>query len=149
MNQVTDEGIALIKFYEGFQPKPYLDPVGISSIGYGHVIQPGETFAEITEEQATDLMMADIQLKKRWIAYYIHRLLNDNQYSALMSLVYNLGVTPLTKTLGRSLNAGDFFGASNEFPRWVYGREDGEERVLPGLVARRAAERQLFLKSVT
>ena len=146
MNTLTAEGVALIKRFEGFQPKPYKDPVGIPTIGYGHVIQPGENFTEITEEQASEMMLADIQAKHaRWIAYYIHRLLNDNQYSALVSLVYNLGVTPLVETLGRKLNDGDISGASEEFPRWIH----AGGKILPGLVKRRAAERQLFLKPIT
>ena len=145
MNQVTDEGLNLIRRFEGFRSEPYRDPVGINSIGHGHVILPGEHFTAITEAQATELMLRDIEAKKGWIAYYIHRLLNDNQYSAIVSLVYNLGVTPLTKTLGRKLNDGDFPGCAEEFARWVY----AGEKILPGLVKRREAERQLFLKPVT
>lgn len=145
MNQLTQEAIELIKRFEGFEPKPYKDPVGIWTIGYGHVIKPGEKFTRITEQQATELMLLDIETKKRWIAYYIERLLNDNQYSALVSLVFNLGVTPLTKTLGRKLNEGDILGCADEFNRWVY----AGNKVLPGLVRRRAAERALFLKPVT
>jgi lysozyme len=148
MNQVTQEGLELIRQFEGFRAAPYRDPVGILTVGYGHVVQPGESFALVSEQQATDLMLADIERKKGWIAYYIHRLLNDNQYSAIMSLVYNLGVTPLTKTLGQMVNAGEFEEAANEFPRWVYGRVNGQEEILPGLVKRRAAERDLFLKPV-
>ena len=144
MNRVTDEGLALIRVFEGFRAKPYLDPVGIRSIGFGHVILPGEHFTTITEAQATELMLRDIETKKGWIAYYIHRLLNDNQYSALMSLVYNLGVTPLTKTLGRKLNDGNMTGCAQEFTRWVY----AGDKILPGLVKRRAAEKALFLQPV-
>ena len=145
MNRLTDEGQALIQRFEGFRAEPYLDPAGVRSIGYGHVILPGEHFTALTEAQATTLMLRDIETKKGWIAYYIHRLLNDNQYSALVSLVFNLGVTPLTKTLGRKLNDGDMTGAAQEFTRWVYA---GDE-ILPGLVERRAAEKALFLKPVT
>lgn len=145
MNTLTAEGIALIKQFEGFEPTPYRDPAGILSIGYGHVIVPGEAYDEITEPQATAIMLRDVELKKTWIAFYIHRLLNDNQYSALISLVYNLGVTPLTKTLGRLLNEGEMAEAADEFPRWVH----AGTKILPGLVKRRAAERALFLKPVT
>ena len=144
MNQVTDEGLGLIRAFEGFRAEPYLDPAGIRSIGYGHVILPGEHFTTLTEEQATELMLRDIETKKGWVAYYIRRLLNDNQYSAVVSLVYNLGVTPLTKTLGRKLNDGEFLGASQEFTRWVY----ADNKILPGLVKRRAAEKALFLKPI-
>jgi lysozyme len=145
---ITQEGIDLIRNFEGFSPIPYRDPAGILTIGHGHVILPGESFTSITELQATDLMLADIEKKKGWIAYYIHRLLNDNQYSALISLIFNTGVGPLSGTLGKMLNAGDYQGAADQFPRWVYGRVNGQEEILPGLVKRRSAERALFLKPV-
>ena len=70
--------------------------------------------------------------------------LNANQYSALVSFTFNLGCGNLqSSTLLRLLNAGDTAGAANEFPKWVY----GGGVVLPGLVRRREAERQLFCSS--
>jgi hypothetical protein len=66
----------------------------------------------------------------------------SNQFSALVSLAYNVGIGALRgSTLLRLLNARDYAGAANQFPRW----NRGGGRVLPGLVKRRAAERDLFL----
>jgi lysozyme len=68
--------------------------------------------------------------------------LTENQYSAVVSLVYNIGGTNFrTSTLLRKLNKGDYDGAANEFRRWVYAKH----MVLGGLVARRERERELFL----
>jgi lysozyme len=150
LNQLTAQGQDLIKQFEGFQPKPYLDPAGIPSVGYGHVILPGESFTQITRDQGVALMLADIAMKHaRWVADYVKVPLNDNQFSALVSLVYNVGVTPLTHTLGTLLNAGNYDMAADHFGDWVYAKVDGTEQILPGLVKRRAAEKALFLEPMT
>lgn len=146
MNRVTEEGIQLIKRFEGFSPVPYRCPAGKITIGYGHVIRPGESFGRLTEAEATGLMLRDIGSRfAPMVAAHIKVPLNDNQFSALVSLAYNAGAAPLAKTLGRKLNDGDLPGAAREFDRWV----NAGGRVLPGLVRRRAAERVLFLKPVT
>lgn len=144
MTRINQEGIDIIKEFESFSATPYPDPVGIMTIGFGHVILPGEKFAEITPDEGQKLLMRDLVPKETWVNHYITAPLNDNQFSALVSLVFNVGVTPLTKTLGRKLNARDYLGAAGEFDRWVHA--GGE--VLEGLVRRRAAEKRLFLKPV-
>lgn len=143
MNAVTPEGKELIQHYESLRLMPYFDPIGVKSIGYGHVILPGEfkdSDLPLTEARADALLDRDIALKATWVAHYICVPLNDNQFSALVSLVFNAGVTPLCQTLGKKLNAGDYAGASQEFSRWVY----AGGKKLPGLVTRRAAEKALF-----
>jgi lysozyme len=68
--------------------------------------------------------------------------LNQNQYDALVSFTFNLGVGALQKsTLLKKLNAGDYLGAAAQFPRWVY----ANKQKLPGLVTRRNEEKKLFL----
>ncbi len=68
--------------------------------------------------------------------------LTQNQFDALISFVFNLGIGNFrTSTLLKKLNAGDYTGAAKEFPPWV--RADGKQ--LPGLIKRRDAEKALFL----
>jgi lysozyme len=151
MNSVIGEGIALIKKFEQLRLTPYADTGGISTVGYGHRIYPGEfkpSDFPLTEAQADTLLDKDIALKSTWVEHYVKVPLNDNQFSALVSLVFNEGVTPLCDTLGNLLNKGDYQGATDQFGRWIYGKVDGVETVLTDLVERRAAERELFLEPI-
>ncbi len=143
MNTVTAEGFALIRRFESLRLAVYHDPIGIRTIGYGHVMVPGlDKFTTITEDQADALLARDVALRSTWVPHFIQVPLNDNQFSALVSLVFNVGVEPLAHTLGMLLNAADYDGAAEQFARW--NRAGG--RVMPGLVERRAAERELFEK---
>lgn len=144
MNQITPEGVALVKRFEGFVDHEYLDPVGVKTIGYGHVVIPGEDFGTLTEEYATTLLLDDLARYGSYVLNHIKVPLNDNQFSALASLTFNVGTGPLIGTLGTKLNAGDYDGASEEFLRWVYAKA----RKLPGLVLRREAELELFNKPI-
>lgn len=141
MTRLTAAAIALVKQYEGFVPTPYRDPVGVLTVGYGHVVIPGETFTTITEDEATHLLKTDLARFGGYVLHHITAPLTDDQFSALCSLAFNMGTAPLVGTLGHLLNHGDIQGAADQFTRWVY----ADCRVYPGLVARRAAERQLFL----
>jgi lysozyme len=68
--------------------------------------------------------------------------LEDGQFNALCSFVFNLGSGALqSSTLRRKINRGDYIGAANEFPRWVY----AGGRKLKGLVRRREHERLMFI----
>lgn len=145
MNRITPEGVALVKRFEGFIDHEYLDPIGVRTAGYGHVVLPGEHFSTITEERAADLLMDDLARFGSYVLNHITVPLNDNQFSALASLSFNMGTAPLVGTLGTRLNAGDIEAASAEFNRWIY----ADHRKAAGLVARRAAERALFDKPVT
>jgi lysozyme len=141
MNQITPDGIALVKHFEGFVPEPAPDPIGILSVGYGHVVLPGENFDSITEEEGTALLLKDLTRFGGYVLNHITVTLNDNQFSALCSLCFNEGTAPLVGTLGTKLNAEDYEGAADEFLRWTY----ANGRQLPGLVTRRKAERDLFV----
>ena len=137
--------IDLIKKYEGFRSQAYQDSVGVWTIGYGTTRINGEPVKAgmtITEDRALELVRAEVN--KLWtnIESILTVRLNENQMNALVDFAYNLGFNALkTSTLMKKLNAGDFTGAANEFTRWVY----AGGKVLPGLVKRREAEKQLFL----
>lgn len=143
-----NKGLSLIKSFEGFYSKPYLDPVGIPTIGYGVIKYPnGKRVtmkdAPITEKQASDMLA---QLLEQTYEKEVNRLvkvpLNQNQYDALVSFTYNLGGTNLGKsTLLRKVNANPCDPTiRTEFEKWV---NAGGKR-LAGLVRRRKAEADLY-----
>lgn len=142
MRQVSEKGLALIRKYEGFAPKPYVCPAGYLTVGYGHVVLPGEDFSDgINEDQATDLLVADIAAAARAVVRLIRVSLSDGQFDALVSFTYNLGSGALQRsTLRRKLNRGDYGAIPAELMKWVWA---GGYK-LKGLVARRRSEGILF-----
>lgn len=139
---INAEGLRLIKDSEGLRLSAYQDSVGVWTIGYGHTAtaQRGQT---ITEAEAEQLLQADLRRFEDGVRELVRVPLTDNQFAALVSFAFNLGLGALAEsTLLRKLNAGDYQGAAAEFPRWVHA--GGKQ--LPGLVTRRGRERQLFLK---
>lgn len=141
MRSINTDGLELIKSFEGFRSSAYKDSVGIWTIGYGHTRGVTSASPDITPEQAEALLAGDLENAELAVEKMIITTLNDNQYAALVSLVYNVGTAPLTHTLGTLLNSGDYEGAADEFPKWNH----AGGVVSNGLVRRRAAERDLFL----
>lgn len=144
--QTSEKGIALIKQFEGCKLTAYQDSVGVWTIGYGwtHPVDGKPIRAGMTIKQET----AERLLKSGLVSYEsdVSRLvkvgLSQGQFDALVSFTYNLGARSLsTSTLLRKLNAGDYAGAADEFPRW----NKAGGKVLNGLTRRREAERALFL----
>lgn len=140
------KAIDLIKKWEGFRSKAYLDPVGIPTIGYGTIQYPNGQKVKmgdvITEASAEHYLKEHIETD---VIPPVDRLikvdLNDNQYSAIVSFTYNLGSGNLSSsTLLKKLNNKDYIGAAKEFDRWVY----AGGKKLKGLVNRRKEERALF-----
>jgi lysozyme len=139
---LANSTLQLIKRFEGFSSIRYRDARGFS-IGYGHFIQPGESFpASFSEPEAYDLLRADTQRFSETIKNAVTVTLTQNQFDALVSLAYNIGATAFrNSTLVRKLNAGDYAGAAEQFAVWRI----SEGAVNPVLVARRATEREIFL----
>ena len=145
---MTPRCVELVKRFEGFVPHIYRCPAGYPSIGYGHVVRPGEEelFKDgITEEEAERLLITDLAKVelKLWplIKVTIHPWMMD----ALISFSFNVGLYAFrASTLRRKLNSKDFGDAADEFLRWVY----AGGRKLRGLVRRRKAERALFLEGL-
>lgn len=136
------DGVRIITTYEGLSLKAYLCPAGVWTIGYGHTdeVKRGDA---ITREQAESMLLDDLVLFEQAVRNGLEIEVNENQFSALVAFVYNVGAGAYEKsTLLRKINAGDFVGASKEFARW----NKAGGRVLPGLVKRRQAEMELFLK---
>lgn len=149
--RTSERGLELIKEHEGFRAQRYICPGGKPTIGYGHVILPTEPHlntAVLTEAEATEILARDVEIAERGVNRHVTVELNQNQFDALVSFTFNLGSGNLGRsTLLRLLNEEDYNGAASQFDRWVYAMgEDGVRRKLPGLISRRADERDLFLE---
>jgi len=144
MRKVSDEGLSLIKRFEGFSKTVYICSARHPTIGYGHVVldHEMENFVEgISEKRATDLLKQDVGIAERAVLRHINVPLSDGQFDALVSFTFNLGSGALQRsTLRRKLNRQEYSLAANEFSRWVWA---GGKR-LKGLVRRRQAEAELF-----
>lgn len=139
--RTSEKGVSLIKSFEGLRLKSYQDPVGVWTIGYGAT--RGVTAGmSVSNEQAEGMLQNDINRFEPELDRLVKVPLNQGQWDALMSFVYNLGAANLgSSTLLKLLNAGDYAGAADQFLRW--NKAGGQ--VLAGLTKRRAAERALFL----
>ena len=148
--KISENGLKLIKKFEGLSLKPYLCSAGIPTIGFGNtfyenmkkVTLQDET---ITEDRADSLFNFLVTTN---FVNVVNRLvivdINQNQFDALVSFVYNLGSGNFEKsTLLKKVNQEDFIGASLEFEKW--NRASG--KVLSGLTKRRLSEKELFLKA--
>ncbi len=144
MRHVTDDGLALIKRFEGFSPTIYICPGGWPTIGYGHVVREGERerFASgIGEDEAEDLLRRDVGVAERAVLRLITVPLTDGQFDALVSFTFNLGSGALQRsTLRRKVNREEHALVPAEFRRWVW----AGGRKLKGLVRRREAEARLY-----
>ncbi len=144
--KISDDGMALIKRFEGLRLQAYQDSVGVWTIGYGWT-QPvagrkvGAGMA-IDAATAERLLVCGVAQFEQGVERLVAVTITQGQFDALVSFAYNLGLSALEKsTMLRRLNAGDRLGEADQFGRWV---NAGGVR-LDGLVARRAAERALFL----
>ncbi|MEM6453267.1 MAG: lysozyme [Cyanobacteria bacterium P01_D01_bin.105] len=140
--RINQNGLLLIKSFEGLRLNAYRDAVGIWTIGYGTTrgVQPG---MEISEEQAELFLQEDLTRFEQAINSAVTAKINDNQFAALVSFTYNVGSGALrSSTLLKLLNGQEHVrSVADQFPRW--NRAGG--RVLAGLTRRRNAERALFL----
>lgn len=138
--KISSKGIELIKSFEGCRLSAYKCPAGVWTIGYGHTL--GVTKGQkITAQQAEDLLKGDLEVFEDNVD--THDLnLTIGQYDALVSFSFNVGMTALNRsTLLKKLKAGDTQGSADEFLKW----NKAGGKVLLGLIARRKAERRLFL----
>lgn len=140
-------GINLITSFEDLRLNAYDDGVGVWTIGIGTTIYPNGTKVKkgdtCTLDQAKSYFAHDLKRFEASVNNLVKVPLSQNQFDALVSLVYNIGQTAFSKsTLLKKLNAKDYVGAADEFPKW----NRGGGKVMKGLVRRREAERALFLK---
>jgi lysozyme len=140
----------LVKSFEGLFLKPYADIVGIPTIGYGATYYEDGTKVKlsdprISESRALDLLAAHLNEQAHYVEKLVTSPINDNQFGALVSFVFNVGAGNFTKsTLLKRLNSGDMSGAAEEFLKW----DKAGGKQVAGLTRRRQAERSLFLQPV-
>lgn len=143
------QAVDFIVEHEGLRLEAYRDVAGYWTIGVGHLVTTDKAAPQpdpITEEQARAILAEDLLRFAVVIEAAVIVPLSANQFSAVLSLAFNVGGRAFANsTLVRKLNAGDTAGAAREFARW---RKAGG-RVVPGLVKRRADERELFMKADT
>ena len=138
--QISEEGVALIRHFEGCSLDAYLCPAGVWTIGYGHTgdVKQGDV---IDQEKAEALLIEDLEEFEGYVTALCQRSLEQCQFDALVSWVFNLGPSHLkSSTLLRRLNAGDLGAVPDEIRRW----NKAGGRVLGGLVKRREAEALMF-----
>ena len=144
MRHITQDGLNLIKHFEGFEPEIYLDAAGLPTIGYGHLIRKGEhkMFENgISESAAEALLSKDIWTAENSVLRLVNVPLTDNQFNALVSFTFNLGSGALQRsTLRRKVNREEHEEVPAEFLRWVW----AGGRKLKGLIRRREAEAALY-----
>ena len=146
---LSERGAQFIGRFEGFRANLYNDAAGHCTIGYGHLVhhgacngsEPAEFRRGISEQEAEALLRRDAQSA----ADAVHRLvrvpLNQQQFDALVSFVYNLGAGAFqSSTLLKDINAHNFAAVPGQLEQWTH----AGGRVLPGLVTRRKAEARLF-----
>ena len=137
----------IIKEFEGFSSKPYLCPANVPTIGYGSTMyKNGERVTmddpEITEEQATEMLMDTIKSVEKQVKKVLTVKLKPHQMAALISFTYNVGIGNLSNsTLLAWVNSNpDFPRIPEQFRRW----NKGGGKVLNGLVRRREEEIKLW-----
>ena len=144
---ISNEGINLIKRFEGVRNRPYRDCVGLWTVGVGHLIGDGKSLPEswnrtFTEEEINALLIRDLSRFERGIGMYIKVPLRQSEFDALCSFSFNLGLGTLQRsTLRQKLNRNDKEGAAKEILK--YCRAGG--KIVKGLQRRREAEYQMFL----
>ena len=140
---ISKNGLDLIRQYEGLRLTAYMPtPNDKPTIGYGHT-KTARMGMTIRVHEADELLKDDLKWVEDTVNIHVVTYINQNQYDALCSFVYNLGATNFRKsTLLRKLNNNDHSGAAKEFKRW--NKQQGS--VLRGLTKRRIAEATLFSK---
>jgi lysozyme len=140
----SEQGRRLIEYYEGLRLKAYPDPATGGepwTIGIGHTgnVKKGDV---ITEAYARELLKDDLAKFEDGVTKLVKVGLNQNQFDALVSFSFNVGLQNLaTSTLLQLINANQFDKAAKQFGRW----NKAAGKVMKGLTKRRAAEAWLFL----
>jgi|TARA_R100000084_G_C4580916_1_gene113768 GH24 family phage-related lysozyme (muramidase) len=137
---ISEEGKSLIKKFEGCKLEAYLDAVNVPTIAYGRTknVKMGDV---CTQEQAEEWLDEELYEYEGYVKDQVNVNLEQYQFDALVSWVYNLGPTNLSKsTLLKVLNDGKYNDVPAQIRRW----NKAGGNVLEGLTRRREAEALLF-----
>ena len=138
--KISQEGIALIKKFEGCELEAYKCPAGVWTSGYGHTkdVKEGD---RINKDEANYLLEEEMIEYEGYINDMVNVPLDQNQFYDLRSWVYNLGsINLMSSTMFTLLNEGKY----DEFPQQIKRWNKAGGKVLDGLVKRREAEALLF-----
>ena len=135
------QGLELIKSFEGLELNAYKCAAGVWTIGYGHTKDVQEGMV-ISAETANDMLMEELVEYENYVNTLVTVPLNQNQFDALVSWVYNLGSSNFqASTLLKVINAGgQMLAVPAQIMRW----NKAGGKVLEGLTRRRQAEADLF-----
>tara|TARA_S200002703_G_scaffold74749_1_gene64464 strand:+ start:1717 stop:2160 length:444 start_codon:yes stop_codon:yes gene_type:complete len=137
---ISQEGLSLIKKFEGCELEAYKCAAGVWTIGYGSTkgVKQGDT---ISQEDADKLLLHEMKEYETYVNDMVNVDLTQNQFDALVSWVFNLGPANLAaSTLLKVLNTKDYEGVPAQIKRW----NKAGGKVLQGLIRRREAEALLF-----
>ena len=145
--QISPHGLEKLKQWEGLKTKAYKDSGGVWTIGYGHTAVAGEPKPRagmvITAAEAERILLKDLTQYEAAVENNVKVELNDNQFAALVSFVYNIPLASFKKsTLLKKLNAGNYDAVPTELMKWT--KAGGKK--LQGLVNRRRAEGYLWME---
>ena len=142
--RISPAGMAFIKGYEKEVLHVYNDGYGYPTVGVGHLVKPGDNLKlgqPITKARSDAFFAQDLATHAKPVDDLVKVRLSQNQYDALVSLVYNIGAGNFRKSLVlTSLNAGDYAGAAEHFGNWIH----SAGKVSKGLINRRNAEKKIF-----
>ena len=145
-------GLEIIAKWEGCVLKPYKDIAGLRTIGFGHLIKPGEDFPDgvaITRERALEILAKDVEICEKAIKKSIKVVLNQNQFDALVSFGFNCGVgVYINSGVAVAVNSGQFDKVPEKLQEWSKARVNGTLQVVIGLLNRRKHEAEVFMKPV-
>ena len=148
----SKKGIQLIKNSEGVRFFPYKCSAGVLTIGIGHAIKKGENFKyPLTLAAVEDMLRKDLAIAEACINNNVKYQLNQNQFDALVSFIFNNGTGAfLESTMLKLLNNKKFSEAANQFQRWnkVTNPTTGKLQESAGLTTRRKAEEKLFSQAI-
>ena len=137
--QIDQAGIDLIRGFEGCKLEVYLDIAGIPTIGVGHAIRPPESAADyaggIDQDQANGLLQRDLEPVERGVNSIIPPSCTQNQYNALCSFAFNLGVSNMRVMISHGWD---------QIPAQMLRWDNAAGKPSAGLEARRKAESELF-----
>jgi len=137
---ISQEGLGLIKKFEGCELEAYVCAAGVWTIGYGSTkgIKEGDS---ISQEEADNLLLHEMDEYEGYINDYVTVDLDQNQFDSLVSWVFNLGPANLkASTMLKVLNNKEYEEVPNQMKRW----NKAKGKVLEGLIRRREAEALLF-----
>ena len=139
--KTSEEGLALIKKFEGLELSAYQCSAGVWTIGYGHTkdVNKDDVWSESHAEYMLEIELEEYE---GYINKHVEVALSQHQFDALVSWVYNLGPANLkSSTMLKVLNSGDYEGVPAQIKRW----NKAGGKVLQGLIRRREAEALLFM----